>query len=42
MDLFSQLKEDINIMVKKILEENQVELASAASSVTVIGEAKAE
>ncbi len=38
LDEFNTLKEYINLSIKKILEENNFEMASAAGSVTVINE----
>jgi len=37
---FNSLKESINFSIKKILEENEFEMAASAGSVTVINELK--
>ena len=37
-----KLKEEINLALKDILEQNQVELAATGNAVTIVGEAKAE
>lgn len=42
IEMFSQLKEEINLALKKILEESNVEMAATGNSVTIINEAKEE
>jgi MscS family membrane protein len=40
IEMFNSLKEEMNIALKKILEENSIEMATATNSVTIINEAK--
>ena len=39
---FSQLKEDVNIALKKLMEENELTMAAATNTVTIINEPKQE
>ena len=42
IDRFNQLKEEMNIALKKLLEENELSMATATSSITIINEPKQE
>ena len=42
LDQFNQLKEEMNISLKKLLEENELTMAAATSSITIINEPKQE
>lgn len=40
LDLFNQLKEEMNFSVKKILEENNIELAATGNTVNIINDTR--
>ncbi len=42
LEKFNQLKEEVNIALKKLMEENELTMAAATSSITIINEPKQE
>jgi MscS family membrane protein len=42
LEIFNQIKEEVNIALKKLMEENELVMAAATNSVTIINEPKQE